>query len=441
MAKRVAVASLQDAHQKYLEMLNLTPVATSASQPPPKKLRCYLMQGNQVHIPRKFFDKLNLAVPFAVPPHVTGNPNDADKWVFTGQLRIYQIPVATECLKHLAEHASATLWLYPGFGKTAVGAFLAAQLPKARKLLVMVCRTALIESWAETFRQFTNSRVYIVPTGALDEAKLLLADVVICMNTRVSKLPLTVRHNIGTFILDEAHMFCETQARIETVLDILCDYVILETATYTRLSDMHRFLKLVAGTHYVRRDYPHAFTINKILVTMPISLHVPPGGNLMDIYRNTLISRAEYNQVILRRVRAHEGRKILIMTWLVHHLEILSDLFTSEGISHARYFGSQDSYVDSQVIVATLHKTGVGFDEIFKVMNYNGSRISVVILPLSIKDPNFFLQCLGRGMRAEDPMFDIILHDHGIAKRHWDMNQRAVRELPGFKLNELHLKI
>lgn len=436
MAQRVDVAVLTDVHETYLQALVLTPKRTTQSKdvPPPKKLRCYHVEEKYLHLPFKYADKVqaHVALPLATPTTGTG----AGCWCFVGTLREHQVAITTEALSQLQVHRSTTLWLYPGCGKTAMGAYLGSHLPRTKPLLVSICRTALVESWCETFRQFTNARVYVVPTGAADLAAIRAADVLICMTTRQAKLPPDIRRGIGTYIVDEAHMFCETQARITGVLEIVCEHLILETATYTRLSRMHRFLDLVSGLHYVKRVYPFPFRVHKINIRMDINLSVPANANLIDAYRNLLISRPEYNEVVLDRIRAHRGRKVLVMTWLVAHVELLSTMCTQRNIPHATFYGSKDSYNDSDVIIATLGKTGVGFDEVFKVIGYNGSRISAVILPLTIKDPNFFYQCLGRAMRADTPVFDVIVHQHNITRKHWSYNHEAIRELPGFQLAE-----
>lgn len=80
--------------------------------------------------------------------------------IFTGKLRDYQISVEEKAWEQLETYGTTTLGLYPGFGKTILGAKLASR----SKLLtvILVTREILTIQWKKTFTDNTTAKVWIV---------------------------------------------------------------------------------------------------------------------------------------------------------------------------------------------------------------------------------------------------------------------------------------
>jgi superfamily II DNA or RNA helicase len=329
---------------------------------------------------------------------------------FTGVLRPHQAPIVAEATEHLDTYSTTTLWVYPGAGKTAMGMYLASAFTANKPVLICICKTALIDSWRGTVASFTNvaaDECYVVPVGAISPPKLEQAKVVICMDLRLKKLPVDFR--AGVCIIDEAHMWCKVPNRVQNVLSIMCEYVILETATFQLDNGMERFLTLVAIVKVNTRVNP------KI-----------DGDNAIHEFRTKLLEHPDYNRYVLEQVRHFGERKILILTWLRDHVASMAAYLAEHGVASSQFYGDMAAYKDENVIIGTFGKIGVGFDEVFLASGFNGQRVSVVILPLSVSDTAFFEQCLGRGFRCERPTIVLFIDSHFISANHWRKNQKWI---------------
>ena len=114
----------------------------------------YNIDGDTVHLPFLFAASL-----FQITPNVD-LPYPITELQFTGTLRENQIKVEKESWEQLEKYGTSTLGLYPGFGKTILGAKLASRA----KLMtvVLVHREILTIQWKKTFEDFTTAKVWIV---------------------------------------------------------------------------------------------------------------------------------------------------------------------------------------------------------------------------------------------------------------------------------------
>ena len=81
---------------------------------------CYQYIDQTIHLPMSFARKLL---------NINNDNNNFPKTglTFTGNLRDYQVDVEKEAWEQMETHRSTTLSLYPGFGKTILGAKLASR--------------------------------------------------------------------------------------------------------------------------------------------------------------------------------------------------------------------------------------------------------------------------------------------------------------------------
>ena len=353
----------------------------------------------------------------------TGQPN-ADKrfpqvpYKFKGELYESQQPIADDAMEQLNVHGTTTLNLYTAFGKTVLGAYLASKLNMLT--LVLYTSTILEPQWKNTFEQFTDARVWIVGQDPPSEG----AHVVLCMDTRLSKMPKEYIDQIGTVIYDEAHEFC-TPTRVRCFLGVQPRYIISATATLKREDGMHDIIQAVCGTHSVVKISKKPFNVFKYItgINIPMKKNVR-GTTDWAKYCNDLCDNEDRNIMILDIVRRNPDHKILILSWRKKHVDFLHDCLVKMDISTDKMTGNKKSYNDSRVLVGTISKIGTGFDEKAACDDFNGVRINMLILVGSMKSVQLLEQVAGRCFRADFPQIICFVDDSNISENHWKVARR-----------------
>jgi superfamily II DNA or RNA helicase len=331
---------------------------------------------------------------------------------FSGNLFEHQVPVEEEAWNHLCKYATTTLGLYPGFGKTILGAKLASRLGLIT--CILVTREFLTKQWAKTFQDFTDAKTWIV-----GERAPAVANVIICMDTRVDKLPEAYRKKIGLLIIDEAHMFC-TPHHVKTLLAFEPRYVIAETATLDREDGMHLMIQLICGNHIIKQEMKKPFNVYKILTQcVPEKKANKQGRTDWAALTRSIMQNEERNNLILRLVITNLHMKILILTSQVEHTKLLCAMIQEQNVTCDFMASTKKTYNDSRVLVGTLSKISTGFDEATACPDFEGERINLVILVCSIKKHGLLEQSVGRGFRSANPNVMVLVDDCTIIKAHW----------------------
>jgi len=373
----------------------------------PEPILFYIVDGDIVHLPYLFAASL-----FQITPNIDF-PYPITQLEFTGSLRENQISVEQEAWEQLERNGTSTLGLYPGFGKTILGAKLASRA----KLMtvVLVHREILTIQWKQTFENFTNARVWIV--GEKNPPNV--CDVIICMDTRWELLPQYMRDSIGFLIVDEVHAFC-TRTHVPCLLAFHPKYILLESATLLRDDGLHSMAYAIAGDHGVFRECNKPFNVVKIITnTKPIrKLNRMGGVDYSHLLESTLMDPRR-NLIILELVRANVNRKILILTSLVDHVMLLYNNIIAEQISCDFLCGNKKTYKDSTVLIGSLSKIGTGMDPATSCPTYAGQPFDLLILVTSIKKTAALVQNIGRVFRADFPTVICLVDNDTIFKNHW----------------------
>lgn len=373
----------------------------------PQPILFYSMDGDIVHLPYLFAASLfqitpNLDITFPIT-----------QFDFTGTLRQNQISVEIESWTQLERYGTSTLGLYPGFGKTILGAKLASRA----KLMtvVLVHRDILSTQWKNTFENVTNAKVWIVG----EKNPPPICDVIICMDTRWAQIPKYMRDAIGFLIIDEAHAFC-TPTHVGCLLAFHPKYILAESASLLRDDGMHSMIYAIAGDHGVFRESNRPFNVMKIITnTKPVRKHNRMGGvNWFSLVEDTLMDTRR-NQIILGLVRANLNRKILILTSLRNHATLLYNNLEQMKIPSDYLCGTKRGYIDSTVLVGTISKIGTGFDPATSCPTYAGRPFDLLILACSIKKYSMLVQNIGRVFRADFPTVMHLVDNDDIYKSHW----------------------
>jgi len=339
---------------------------------------------------------------------------------FTGRLRDYQIDVEAEAYQQLETYGTTTIGLYPGFGKTALGAHLACRL---NLLTLILChREILLRQWQATFTSFTTARVQIVEKPIAEE-DWNQPDIIICMDERVQIIPESIRNQVGFLLIDEAHAFC-VPSRLKAILAFTPRFICIETATLERDDDeMHVLMYALVGTHGVFRESERPFHVYKIRTDIqPDRTYMADGTlNYTDLMQKTLRDPSR-NQRIVDHVLANQHRKIMILTLFVEHAFQLHSLLQERNVDADYLCGRKKTYRPCQTLIGTCSKIGTGFDASSACLSRDGTPnqpFDLLLLVCSIKKYSMLVQNVGRIFRAHFPIIIQFVDADPIFENHW----------------------
>lgn len=363
-------------------------------------------------------DAKHVFLPFTYGRALTKDfPNDdleyaEAKLTFKGNLRKNQEEVIDEALEHLNKTRTVLLALCTGFGKTVLGAYLSVTI--GLRVCVLYHRSNLGVQWEKTFRDNTDGSIWTVGEGAYENQNIIL-----CMGTRVHKIPEEIVSTIGTLIVDEAHCFC-TPTAPSIFLKFTPKYIILETATPDRKDGMDQIIyDLIDGESVVHRISEKPFTVFKLMTEIELTIKRDQDGSinwpdLIDKYTKD----KERNNILLTITRRFKEKKILFLTERNDHVLALSELMKPEIV--ATMSGTQTNYNDARILIGNISKLGTGFDQEAACLDFGGVRIDLVVLCVSIKSLSRLEQCVGRGLRSEYPtIIHLVDGIDLIRKSHW----------------------
>lgn len=396
--------------------------------PPP--ILFYDIEGPNIRLP------LFYGAAFARASNIQPLPSThaTAKFKFTGTLRDYQVEIAGEAWGQLQEHRTTTLAVYPGAGKTIIGAELAA---RAGLLTVVLLppREVLCGQWKKTFCDHTTASVWIV-----GEPQPAEANVIICMSSRVDQLPAAYRACFGFMIVDEAHMHC-TPGGVHPLLAFSPRYIVAETATLERTDGMHAMIHATCGAHSVVRKMEKSFTVTKVMTGIKPARQMTYQGRVdWAALERSLVNHAGRNALIVDIVAANASYKVLVLTSQIAHARQLHAAIKARGIPTDYLVGGKKTYSDSRALVGTMSKIGTGFDEATSCPDYSGERINLVILTCSIKKHARLEQNVGRAFRSESPNVIHLVDDDTIIASHWTSSRKWYIEHGG-TINETRLHL
>lgn len=317
------------------------------------------------------------------------------------ELYDYQKKVVEKALEHYNDHGGAFFNVFCAFGKTVIAAHMSSLFSQTHGLRTLVIYHLIFigKSWIGTFSNLTNANVYVVgetPGPIMDHHQVILS-----MEGRVLNIPKEVLATIGHFIIDEAHTAC-TKNKVEMLLSVEPLFITLLSATAERDDGYHRMLDMLVGPKKITKISNKPFFVFKI----PTSYEVEPKTTKRGVDWNDLIDQfdelPDRNNLILQLVLNNLHQKILIAFKHVSSAQRfhswLGSYLTQHGLKSSLLVGTTKSYEDANVIVASISKIGIGFDEREACSNWNGRRINMLILPNSILKNE---QVYGRVMRSD----------------------------------------
>lgn len=309
---------------------------------------------------------------------------------------------------------------------TAVSSYLAAQY----KLLTVILmhRTTLIKQWRETFKKFTNARLWIVG----EEKKPAIFNVIVCLDERVGKIPLEIRNRVGFMVIDEAHAFC-TKKQAPRLLSFHPKYIVALSATLQRDDSMHEMIYAMCGDHNITREMKKEFHVYKVNTGIKGVRKERAGGKGVEWHAlaKSLAKNEDRNNMIMAMAMKNPTHKIVILTGYVEHTKFLHKSFEALGESVDYLCGNKKNYKNSRILIGTINKIGTGFDEESFCDDYNGVKINLGILVHSIASKNILEQSVGRVFRSNFPNIFHLVDDDKTIKRHWTNAKRWYKSKGG----------
>lgn len=404
---------------QYNKMTKRFGPAVSTKEP----IQFYKFDQDYFYIPFKFASALLKKVVNKDLSH----PILADM-TFTGSLREHQVEPYKEAQEQLKKEQTTTLNLYTSFGKTVIGVSLACELKL--HILVLLPRTILIKVWREAFSQHSNATVYAIGEEKESPESFLAQNkpqpsVLICYEERYSKIPKEWLQNIGTLIIDEAHLIW-TQSRVAPLLCTQPKYIIAETATLERTDKMEQMMIALLGVHNVcRTKSDKKYTVYKVMTGFKPNVQKTDRGTDYNHLLEQITSNEARNRYIVREiVKKHPGKKILILTVRRGHVDALYKMCKEEGISSLDFiYGGKKTYQNCDVLIGST-VVNTGFDEKDTAIGFDGRRIEILVLTTSIKNETTLNQAVGRSKRGEKPIVYHLIDENPTIKRHWTSNNK-----------------
>lgn len=402
------------------KFLCLTPRVKKPGQPDEfgEPVLFYIVRGEVIHVPFRF------AAALFKERFLSLVLENESKWErraleFRGSLFPYQEEVVKEASDHLQKFGTTIIGLYPGAGKTVMGAYSICE--KGFKTVVLFHRELLGGQWDKTFKDYTNAKTVMVrePSSRQKVEEFEEADVILCMDTRTDAIPDFIKEKIGTLVVDEAHCFC-TNSRVSSLLSWRPRYVIAETATLERVDGMHSMIRLICGGHGIFRSSSKPFHVIKLMTGITPQVEKTARGVDWSGLLTDLTSSEERNQLILSLcLERFREDKILILTERVDHVKYLHGKLSQAGERVDFLAGSKDKYSDGRILVGSYSKIGTGFDQGGACADFDGVRLRIAILATSIKNLAKLEQNVGRVFRHHDPLVVHLVDNNPSVKRHW----------------------
>ena len=359
--------------------------------------------------------------PFATPGRM---------WSFGGTagytLRDTQVEIMLEVINQLQTFGTSSINASCAAGKTIMAIYAAvwanrimAGLNLFGPVIITYPLKLLDDQWDSTVRDFSDCYYYVVNSKKAAETAPL-ADIYLCMLESLPFLPEPIRKGCSLLILDEAHLFC-TEHRLRLLMSIEPSSVLLLTATPIRANGMHTILELLAGTHAVKRIHMKPFTVWRFNTGLnpPLDKKNSQGKVDWTAVVDWLSENPDRNNMLLEFIRVNPDRKIMIILSRVKHAEYIFKCLQETGESVGILGGKHKTCSNCRVLVAIDKKGGTGFDEKAVYSDFDGTRIDLVMIVISTKQPE---QYSGRGFRALREPHIIHFVDTGkIFNDHWKL--------------------
>ena len=421
--------------KQIIDILTLIPVDKEAEARKKWNFKSKIPVKPKEAIPMYVLDYINgkvyLRVPFRFACGYLGKLANRDReyptvsYDFKVSLRPHQHSIVQEAYMQLYSCATTSLNIYTGGGKTIMSAYLISQTKCIACVIINL--QSLIASWYNTFTMCfpdMKDKIWIVGQGEMPDDVALI----ICMDERITRIPEDIRKQIGTMVIDEAHLFA-TQSKVKTLLTLEPKYVIVCTATLERNDGMEVMIHSIVGKHCVTRYSEKPFKLYRLNTGMRIPETLGTMGLNYGEFVNEQASMMERNVIAANIIHGNPGHKFMIYCKTKEHVETLGEMFKHYGMKYDTLYGNKKKLSEKNILLFSISKAGTGFDLAAYLGDvFSGVPPDVLILMSSMKSANKLTQVLGRVLRSDNPTFIYLVDNNNVVKRHYKEAERIYKE-------------
>jgi len=295
------------------------------------------------------------------------------------------------------------------------------------KTAILAHRGILFDQWIEAIDKFTEAKVQKVDTdGLLDpQADFYIFNMAYVHKKWNNKTKswmlknLGLYKNIGTLIVDEAHVACASEMS-RALLFFNPRFAIALTATPIRKDGMDKALELYFGKYsetQIIRISQNPFIVYRYNTRFKPEFKMNAFGkkdwnSVIDSITNSEIR----NEIIIELIKKYyEEYNILLLTKRTEHCRILQQQLNTLNINSTVMTGSDKTYDKSaKVLLSTFSKLGVGFDD---------SRLNMLIVASSVTEVEQYAGRLRDSGGNTRIVIDLVDDDSNCIK-HWSERRK-----------------
>ena len=383
---------------------------------PPRYIQPYEIHGDNIILPFSYGVK---NMKFIRPPRESLGKINVE---FTGKPRPEQKEVLKEALKVLSAKGSVMISSFPGFGKTMCGINLSCSI--GFKTLIVVNKIILIKQWEESINKFCPSAKIQKLTP---KSKKIDVDFYIMNAENIEKMGRTFFSDIGTVIVDEAHMImAETLSK--SLQYVFPRYLIGLSATPYRPDGLNILLDLYFGKYKIIRKLFREHIAYKISTGFKPTIEYMKNGRInWGVVLDSQANNVSRNQLIIRIIRKFPDRNFLVLVKRVSQGEYLVNELKKIGENVTSLIGDNQEFdVNSRILVGTCQKVGVGFDH---------SKMDTLLLGADLEE--YFVQYLGRVFRTQEgtPIIFDLVDNNSLLTKHFATRRKIYQDHGGIVKN------
>lgn len=335
-----------------------------------QKFTIYKENEKKLYIPRYYG-----ITKFGVPATIELPEGEEINLVFEGGLRPIQEPIVAKVLDVLRTVGGGTIAVNPAMGKTVMAIYLICQLKK--KAIIVCHKDFLIAQWIERISQFAPA----ARIGVIKGNKCITHDkdiVVASIQTLWPKdIPESIMKSFGICVYDEAHHASARQFH-KALQKTNLKYTIALSATPERADGLECVGFWYLGDVCYRQDIkdkPKETVHVKVYeynnsdpkyCKMEFNVMKKPNNSKMITNIAECERRSKFILGLIQPLIA-EGRKIIMLTERISHVDWFMTEIPKIGVECGRYVGGMkqsdlDVAQNKQVLISSFQMVLEGFD-------------------------------------------------------------------------------
>lgn len=321
--------------------------------------------------------------------------------------------VAKKAIEILKDTHTVFISAFTGYGKTASATYLFCKL--GLKTIIISHDNVLKIQWRDEIKKFTgNAKIQIIEGNKPLNPD---ADVYIIGIRKASMMTRDVLANIGTVVVDEAHI-CTRTCFTNSLLKFRPMYLIGLSATPDRVDGLDKLLDMYFGPkkNFIVRHEVKNFTVIKYRTKYKPEVNYRQfRGRLTLAWTEMMSSLANIKERTIEignLALKHPKEKIMILCGRQNMAKYLFKYLIDSGDSVELLIGSKKTWDKTKrILVAGVKKGGVGL---------NDEYLTMLIVASDMKNVR---QCEGRIRTTDNLVYDIV-DNYPTLENHWKLREK-----------------